>query len=97
MVSQHIFLSFCQLELWNKKENGIFKGSTLNNLKGKIDIKLELLCFEFNEDLRINLIPLNNPELETFEWWISGLRLNPLFFLISRAENFRMVDIGINA
>ena len=26
----------------------------------------------------------NWPELETFEWWISGLMLNPLFFLISR-------------
>jgi len=24
------------------------------------------------------------PELATFEWWISGLRLDPLFFLISR-------------
>ena len=24
------------------------------------------------------------PELGTFEWWILGLRLNPLFFLISR-------------
>ena len=24
------------------------------------------------------------PELETLEWWISGLMLNPLFFLISR-------------
>jgi len=24
------------------------------------------------------------PELETFEWWISGLMLDPLFFLISR-------------
>ena len=23
-------------------------------------------------------------ELGTFEWWISGLRLNPLSFLISR-------------
>ena len=23
-------------------------------------------------------------ELKTFEWWISGLTLNPLFFLISR-------------
>ena len=23
-------------------------------------------------------------ELKTFEWWISGLRVNPLFFLISR-------------
>ena len=26
-------------------------------------------------------------ELGTFEWWISGLRLNPLFFLISRLNN----------
>ena len=25
-----------------------------------------------------------DPELKTLEWWISGLRLNPLFFLISR-------------
>ena len=24
------------------------------------------------------------PEQKTLEWWISGLRLNPLFFLISR-------------
>ena len=65
-------------------------------------------------------------ELKTLEWWISGLMLNPNFFLISRlnmacsphefnsrkvnrsglrishskvfrAENFRMVDISINA
>ena len=27
---------------------------------------------------------LMTPELKTLEWWISGLRLNPLFFLISR-------------
>ena len=27
------------------------------------------------------------PELETFEWWISGLMLDPLFFLISRLNN----------
>ena len=25
----------------------------------------------------------NSPELKTLEWWISGLRLKPLFFLIS--------------
>ena len=29
---------------------------------------------------------LDNPELKTLEWWISGLRLNPLFFLISRLD-----------
>ena len=28
--------------------------------------------------------PTQSPELKTLEWWISGLRLNPLFFLISR-------------
>jgi len=27
---------------------------------------------------------LKCPELKTLEWWISGLRRNPLFFLISR-------------
>ena len=27
------------------------------------------------------------PELGTFEWWISGLRLDPLFLLISRLNN----------
>ena len=26
-------------------------------------------------------------ELGTFEWWISGLKLDPLFFVISRLNN----------
>ena len=30
---------------------------------------------------------LVKPELGTFEWWISGLMLDPLFFLISRLNN----------
>jgi len=32
-------------------------------------------------------------ELGTFEWWISGLRLDPLFYLISRLNyaSFRLV------
>jgi len=33
----------------------------------------------------------STPEIKTepgtFEWWISGLRLDPLFFLISRLKN----------
>ena len=29
----------------------------------------------------------NQPELGTFDWWISGLMLDPLFFLISRLNN----------
>ena len=31
-----------------------------------------------------NLFIKHEYELKTFEWWISGLMLNPLFFLISR-------------
>ena len=27
------------------------------------------------------------PELGTLEWWISGLMIDPLFFLISRLNN----------
>ena len=34
--------------------------------------------------LKRELIPFCISELETLEWWISGLMLNPLFFLISR-------------
>ena len=30
------------------------------------------------------VINQNSSELKTLEWWISGLRFNPLFFLISR-------------
>ena len=29
------------------------------------------------------LLKIRGPELKTLEWWISGLRLKPLFFLIS--------------
>ena len=32
----------------------------------------------------ILLILVIPPELGTLEWWISGLMLDPLFFLISR-------------
>ena len=51
-----------------------------------IDVKL---CHFFFTKTRIcevwywNL-SLNRAELETLEWWISGLMLDPLFFLISR-------------
>ena len=33
------------------------------------------------------LISNDVPELGTFEWWISGLMLDPLFFLILRLNN----------
>ena len=36
-----------------------------------------LVPFDFASELVV-------PELKTFEWWISGLMLNPLFFLITR-------------
>ena len=51
------------------------------------------MCDYFNKIREIK----REPELKTLELWISGLMLNPLFFLISRAANFRVVDIGINA
>ena len=36
------------------------------------------------------------PELGTFEWWISGLMLDPLFFFISRLNNvYSPLDINL--
>ena len=35
-----------------------------------------------NPDIQYSKVP--SSELKTLEWWISGLMLNPLFFLISR-------------
>jgi len=34
-----------------------------------------------------HLIKVNLTELGIFEWWITGLMLDPLFFLISRLNN----------
>ena len=45
------------------------------------------------------LITVSTPELKTLEWWISGLMLNPLFFLISRlniAYNPHELNLEIN-
>ena len=36
------------------------------------------------QDTLIGLKENKHPELETFEWWISGLMLDVIFFLISR-------------
>ena len=44
----------------------------------------------FFEDFAIRDI-IHNSELGTFEWWISGLMLDPLFFLISRWNNARVL------
>ena len=42
-----------------------------------------------DDDARFTTITLKvmSAELGTLEWWISGLMLNPLFFLISRLNN----------
>ena len=32
----------------------------------------------------VHTVHIVHTELKTLEWWISGLMLNPLFFLISR-------------
>ena len=47
---------------------------------------LSYLCSKYsNFTIQKSLIKKNqSPELKTLEWWISGLMLNPLFFLISR-------------
>ena len=42
---------------------------------------------------------VKTPELGTFEWWISGLMLDPLFFLISRLNNAcspHVINLQIN-
>ena len=56
-------------------------------------ISSEPLCKDANAWLTmVSLKPLSDQQLElgTFELWISGLMLDLLFFIISRAENFRM-------
>ena len=35
-------------------------------------------------DIYLSVSKFKNTELGTFEWWISGLMLDPLFFLIYR-------------
>ena len=40
--------------------------------------------FRFRQDIWISHSKVFSSELKTLEWWISGLMLNPLFFLISR-------------
>ena len=53
-----------------------------------------LYCFALHFKIYIHDFPIPkepiiciSPELGTFEWWISGLMLDPLFFLISRLNN----------
>ena len=47
----------------------------------------------------IHNIKVLTSELGTFEWWISGLMLDPLFFLISKLTNAcspHFINIQIN-
>ena len=49
---------------------------------------MNLICRFINRSgLRISHSKVFSSELGTFEWWISGLMLDPLFFLISRLNN----------
>jgi len=72
--------------------------SCLQYFKTKWWINLNVIIFHINS-IVLTLISLQpdgvnlryfklrlfgRTELKTLEWWISGLRLNPLFFLISR-------------
>ena len=63
---------------WNR----LFRKSANYNLQ-KVRLLLE------REACRVDLVYMYilRSELGTFEWWISGLMLDPLFFLISRLNN----------
>jgi len=56
----------------------------LYNMKGVQKYKQSLIIWMVAEYLDwIEMFSELSPELKTLEWWISGLRLKPLFFLIS--------------
>ena len=52
-------------------------------------------CFPDLNYLRSEPLEIRGSELGTLEWWISGLMLDPLFFLISRL-NMACSPIVIN-
>jgi len=55
---------------------------TYNHGEGAELVRKEILAMQpGNLKIHIDFI---KSELKTLEWWISGLRLDPLFFLISR-------------
>ena len=41
-----------------------------------------VIQFLLNQGVQVYRVALIKPELGTFEWWISGFMLDPLFFLI---------------
>ena len=50
--------------------------------------RINLIATVYRQNYKLNKLTLDffilRSELKTLEWWISGLMLNPLFFLISR-------------
>ena len=69
--------------------NHRFKSSWILHLNRWFNI---LTC---NLVLKFNKFSPRGPELGTFKWWLSGLRLDPLFFLISRL-NYACSPLIIN-
>ena len=63
----------------NHEEN---KHYLISRLRKRVDQALILI-----NHLKVPRTNYRTPELETFEWWISALMIDPLFFLISRLNN----------
>ena len=64
-------------------DNCEFTASTVSNLRLHIELKHEEVRYPCDKCE----YAANTTELRTFKWWISGLMLDPLFFLISRFKN----------
>ena len=70
---------------WFKWICGVFDLSTAGSkLIYRFKKFLKLWIGGSKELSRFHKLKFMQPELKTLEWWISGLMLNPLFFLISR-------------
>ena len=70
--------------VWGESKDGkstSFRSIFLMEFNQLVIIYLNIAQSTYELQLLYTSFP---PELKTFEWWISGLRLNPLFFLISR-------------
>ena len=78
--SRNISARILSGELFEDQDDQVFRGYQVHK------------CTRVPENMSIeylfeNLILLIWSEMGTFEWWRSGLRLDPLFFLISRLNS----------
>ena len=69
------------------------------DIEVELNSSVDLLKMEIELNPEIHNIKVLTSELGTFEWWISGLMLDPLFFLISKLTNAcssHIINIQIN-